>query len=97
MIEQFINEQNEARCRYEPFTKEQVQHTQGIFLMSLHENDMHKLNRVFLCKYKLYINNFGTKIKLTNVRFHQRCKYYSICHRVKVTEAETYNIDYFPT
>lgn len=47
---------------------------------------MTKINGVFLCNYKLCVNNLGFKIKLTLVRCHQRCKYYCRCYYVKVSQ-----------
>jgi len=43
----------------------------GVFLGFVLENYMLKMNRVFLCNYKICVNHLGIKIKLTVARLHK--------------------------
>ncbi|MEQ2194054.1 hypothetical protein XENOCAPTIV_022076 [Xenoophorus captivus] len=41
------------------------------------QNYMAKCNKVFLSNYKIYLNKFGVKLKVTLWRSNQKCKYHS--------------------
>ena len=45
---------------------------------------MLRINRVYLCNYKLYVHYLGITIKVTLVRFHQKCKHHYWCNCVRV-------------
>ena len=56
----------------------------GPFLRLQLENDMLRINRVYLCNYKLYVHYLGITIKVTLVRFHQTYKHHYWCNCVRV-------------
>lgn len=49
------------------------------------------MNRVYLCNYKVYLNNFGVIVKGKLVRFVQMCKYQYICYWVAHSICEKFN------
>ena len=61
----------------------------SLFFWFMLENDITKMNREFLCIYKVYLNNCGVIIKGTLVKCVQMCKYQYLCHWLRVNEFGT--------